>query len=271
MPKSLASLFPGMDPYLEDYFWADVHNSLAFIIKEQLVPQLIPNYMIRLEVQTVKDVDMRGSKGSMYPDVEIFEAPGGYFSEPVAEAIYETPTFISPPTLSLKTTVVPGVSIPSLEIWDRRSNRLVTAIEILSPVNKEGDGLSAYLEKKDVLLREFVHLIEIDLLRAGHRIIRHEAIPPCRYMVVLTNVSTWKTDVWALQLSDLLPVVPVPLGEPNEFARLDLRKALSDVYLRSGYRYQINYHENPPPPALTEKERKWMREILDKELEAASL
>lgn len=40
------SPFPGMDPYLESpLLWRDVHDSLANIFREQLVPSLAPKYV----------------------------------------------------------------------------------------------------------------------------------------------------------------------------------------------------------------------------------
>ena len=49
------------------------------------------------------------------------------------------------------------------------TDTLVTAIEILSPVNKRGDSLHLYRAKRKSLLRTDVHLIKLDLLRGGKR------------------------------------------------------------------------------------------------------
>ncbi|MDY7006965.1 MAG: DUF4058 family protein [Cyanobacteriota bacterium] len=46
----MPSPFHGIDPYLEDYLWPDVHNALANKIRQQLTPQLPPPYAARLEV-----------------------------------------------------------------------------------------------------------------------------------------------------------------------------------------------------------------------------
>jgi len=34
----MPSPFPGMDPYLEGYMWADVHQALAYQYRKQLTP-----------------------------------------------------------------------------------------------------------------------------------------------------------------------------------------------------------------------------------------
>lgn len=47
-------------------------------------------------------------------------------------------------------------------------SRVVTTIELLSPVNKQpGEGREQYLAKQQQTLASHTHLIEIDLLRAG--------------------------------------------------------------------------------------------------------
>lgn len=56
-----------------------------------------------------------------------------------------------------------------VEIRDAKRRTLVTAIELLSPFNKRGQGRLEYLQKRDALLASPVHLIEIDLLREGRR------------------------------------------------------------------------------------------------------
>ncbi len=49
------SPFPGMDPYLEGHLWPDVHQSLAYIIKKYLIPQVRPKYAVTLNVYTIED------------------------------------------------------------------------------------------------------------------------------------------------------------------------------------------------------------------------
>lgn len=58
----------------------------------------------------------------------------------------------------------------SIEIRDVARRQLVTAIEILSPTNKRGEGRLEYLAKRRRLLLSTAHLMEIDLLRQGQRV-----------------------------------------------------------------------------------------------------
>jgi uncharacterized protein YjiS (DUF1127 family) len=57
----------------------------------------------------------------------------------------------------------------TVEIHETDTMRLVTAIEILSPVNKRSsyEAYHDYQRKRRALLRSTTHLLEIDLLRGG--------------------------------------------------------------------------------------------------------
>ncbi len=61
------------------------------------------------------------------------------------------------------------IRLRSVRVYTTDTHTLMTSIEILSSVNKGGEGLEAYRLKRDRLLRSPVHLIEIDLLRGQQR------------------------------------------------------------------------------------------------------
>ena len=70
-------------------------------------------------------------------------------------------------------------SVPQLtvEIRNTENRQLVTAIEVLSPWNKRGDGYKEYLSKRRRLLHSTAHLMEIDLLREGERVPMRQPLP----------------------------------------------------------------------------------------------
>jgi hypothetical protein len=98
----MKSPFPGMDPWLEGYLWADLHHELASCIRKQLAPQVKPKYVVRIDTYTYQDVLPETEVGIIYPDVEILKKPPppsiDIVSEP--EAAYDT---ITPPTLTVPT------------------------------------------------------------------------------------------------------------------------------------------------------------------------
>ncbi len=222
-----------MDPYLEGYLWPDVHQELASAIKGLVVPEISPKYVARLSLYTVEDTSPEEDVGIMYPDVEVLQIE---------------------------------VRIPVVEIRDRQDNQLITAIEIISPVNRRNPGLEPYRKKRLRLHEAGVHLLEIDLLRRGERPFKHPYLPKTQYMALLTRAGSTKTQVWAFNLDDPLPVLPVPLKAPDPDVPLVLRKALEEVYTRSQYDLSINYREDPPPPPLPVKEQEWLRQLLDAKL-----
>ena len=132
----MASPFPGMDPYLEGDLWQEFHDRLANQISGQLMPQLAPYYVALLAKRYVVDRPALGifappAERIIYPDVHVVsEPPPVYAVGGVAAATVE----LSSPMLDQ----VPQISV---EIRDVAERRLVTIIEILSPVNKRGQGV----------------------------------------------------------------------------------------------------------------------------------
>jgi hypothetical protein len=45
----MPSPFLGMDPYLEEHEWSDFHHSFVAVIREILVPQVDPHYVVRID------------------------------------------------------------------------------------------------------------------------------------------------------------------------------------------------------------------------------
>ncbi len=250
-----------MDPYLEGHLFPDVHNSLAYLIKVQLAPRLGPAYTVHLNNYTVEDTHPSEDVGIMYPDVEVVHK-ADMLMEPAA-ATYQRLPVLTPETAILPDIKPIEVRIPIVEIRDRKGNKLITAIEIISPVNKRSPGLQPYREKRLRLHYGGVHLIEIDLLRRGERPLSHPFIPKCHYLVTLIRAGIGRTHFWAMSLKDQLPVIPVPLRQPDEDTVLDLGQAMRDLYEQGAFDKSINYNETPPPPSFTEEELAWMKNLLN--------
>lgn len=237
----MQSPFPGMDPFLEGYLWPDVHNRLANVIAELIAPLISPKYVARIELYTVEDTSPEEEVGIMYPDVEAAKV-----------------------TISIPIAKVIEVRIPFVEIRDWENNQLITAIKILSPVNKREPGLKPYREKRKSLHHAGVHLLEIDLLRRGIRPFVHPYLPKTHYLVTLLRGKVAKADIWGFDIKDKLPVVAVPLRLPDADVPLNLGQALITIYQRSLYHLSIDYQETPPPPVFTEEEQKWIETLSER-------
>lgn len=248
-----------MDPYLEGALWPDAHARLINVIAEILAPKIAPKYVARVETYTVEDTNPASEVGITYPDVAIIHQRQNIgVTEPVAT--YTESETVTEPDVYVLTSVT--VQIPTIEIRDTEKNRLITAIEILSPVNKREPGWDAYHKKKQKLHAAGVHLLEIDLLRRGRRVVLNYGLPPAHYLFSLWRAGAEKTAVWANLVQQPLPILPVPLKSPDPDVLLPLRQALELIYERGMYHLSIDYAKDPPPPEFSEEETKWLREAV---------
>lgn len=246
-----------MDPYLEGNLWPDVHYQLASVMVELLAPQIAPMYVARVATYTTEDRQPGSELQILYPDVAVldkreWEEPAAIYENSLAEI--SEPSFEIPATYTLKISYV--------EIRDRASNRLVTAIEILSPVNKRLPGLEIYAKKRRKLHATGVHLLEIDLLRKGKRIIALNNTPKPHYVFSLWRAGSENISVWTNQVQENLPVLPVPLAQDDPDARLLIKLALDKIYERSLYNLSIDYQQKPPAPRFSSRDLAWMQDLL---------
>ena len=258
----MLSPFPGMDPYLEGPDWSDFHNSLAYVIKKILAPQLTPYYTVRLEKYAVLDTDPLQNIGIIYPDVEVWQKPPESLLEP--STTYGSSPVLTPPTATLPFPGATEAWIPVIEIRDLEKNRLITSIEILSPVNKRNPGFEKYLKKQRNLHQKGVHLIEIDLLRLGRRTLSHPVAASAHYIISLLRGEHSQSDLWAVTIKDTLPTIPVPVKKTDADAVLDLQNAFNTVYEESFYGDAIDYEKDPPPPPFSPEQAEWIKARLHK-------
>lgn len=261
----MPSPFPGMDPYLEGSLWTNVHTQLSVEIARQLAPRLRPRYLPftekRFVVAAPEDEDgIAVSTVDVRPDVATAERGGVATAgtRPVAPG----PTAVVPPPLRLATVVAEPVPLVTVVIRDAENRQLVTAIEVLSPANKRGPTRGEYLTKRQRLLLSTAHLMEIDLLRTGHRVPMRQPLPPAPYFVLLSRAE-WRplTDVWPIPLQVSLPAVPVPLLPGDADVELDLQAALASVYDLFSYDLAVDY-TRPPDPPLPPDLAAWARDNL---------
>jgi Protein of unknown function (DUF4058) len=249
--------FPGMNPYLEGYLWADVHHALASKIRQILVPQLRPRYMARLGIYLVEDPSPEAEVGILYPDVEVLQV-----RQSEAAGMGRLAMVTTPATLTLPLLAPVELRIPVVEVRDTASNVLVTSIEILSPVNKQEPGLSSYRQKQQRLRQAQIHLVEIDLLRRGICPFDHPRLQEASYVVMLTRAQASAVEIWTMSLLERLPILPIPLRSPDSDVVLDLQQAMNEIYDEAGYDLSIDYTQMPPP-MVSDVDQQRMKEYLD--------
>ncbi|MGL4550278.1 MAG: DUF4058 family protein, partial [Gemmataceae bacterium] len=153
---------------------------------------------------------------------------------------------------------------------------LVTTIEILSPTNKRpGEhGRDLYVRKQRQILDSRVHLVEIDLLRAGtHSTAVPEGwmrakVPPCDYHVCIHHFDNLEDYfVYPVSLPGRLPVIAVPLLPGDAPVLVDLQAVLQRTYEMGTYRRRVRYTAPVPAPELSPERREWVKKLLtDKKL-----
>jgi hypothetical protein len=157
-----------------------------------------------------------------------------------------------------------------LRIIDAKSgNRLVTAIEFLSPTNKKTKaGRTAYRKKQRELTGAAVNLVEIDLLREGQYVlVAPQASVPLKYqrpyrVCVFRASRPDQAEVYSVSLRKPLPSIRIPLRETDADVSLDLQKLVDQSYQDGGYE-DIDYKSDPVPP-LSAADEKWADALLRK-------
>lgn len=252
------SPFPGMDPYLEHH-WRSVHHRLITYLGDQLQSVLPLSFRVEVEERVFVSGDPEGSR-SIAPDVFVTRRPS------------EKPTQASGILTTTEPVVIELNDEPMteayLEIIDTTSGeRVVTAIELLSPTNKlSGDGSDLYVRKQREYRIAKVNQVEIDLTRTGDRdlVFPMNCIPSDHKTTYLACVrrgnAPLKIEVYPMPLSQPLPVIAVPLGPDQKDAPLDLQSAFTACY-RNGRYGDIDY-TRPLRPTLTKPDATWWEERL---------
>lgn len=250
--------FPGMNPWLE-LNWREVHASLVVYARDQLQPKLPPGLRARVEEDVTLDEELNEHVGRIRPDVHVTEdwdggAGGKAMAMPDERA-------------------APGVIVLEepfaqrhIEIVDRKG-AVVTAIEFLSPSNKEaGEGFRRYHDKQLTYMAGRVNLIEVDLLRAGSfalAVTRENFTPKGRadYMVCVYRARTpARRHVFPISLREPLPILPVPLRPADREITLELQPLVDACAERGGY--GPSDYAAPLEPPLAAEDAAWAGALL---------
>jgi hypothetical protein len=260
----MKSPFPGMDPYIEAY-WSNVHVILLAAIQEALQPLLPRGLRARAEEQVMLE-STEGEPIARYrPDVAVVER-GRRDSQGAA-----TPATISVPAPYTVRFFEQSQVDRNVQIIDTTDgNRVVTAIEVLSPWNKApGRANGEYRRKLKGYAEAGVNLVEIDLLRnpRGRLSVDVVDLPPERRTPYLIAVRPGdepeRWDVYSVSLRSPIPPVYVPLRPSDAPVVLQLQPLIERVYAAGAYGEDIDYSK-PPDPPLSPDDEAWADELLRK-------
>jgi len=254
----MPSPFPGMDPYLEHPgSWPDLHHRMITAIAISLGPQLLPKYQVLIE----KHIYQTSGANSL-----LLGIPDAVVNKHQATSSTQTNVAVSsPPTEAIKVTlpITEEIRQGHLEIREIATSEVVTAIEILSPVNKRpGKGRTKYETKRQKILNSFTHLVEIDLLRNWQPMPTVNNSIKSHYRILVSRTEQRpQADLYAFNLPDSIPAFLLPLRSKDQEPLVNLQELFNEVYDQAGYGFFLDY-SRAPVPALSAKETNWLEELL---------
>lgn len=254
--------FPGMNPYLQSR-WPDAHTTLIAYIRDAISARLPGDLTVMAEECVSIDApDQEGDLGaSIRADVAVAESVGIRLPEetwPKPDA--QTLTLTQPEQVRTSRTH------RWLEIRDIE-DRVITVIELLSPSNKTPDAAYRFSKRQDSLLLSGINILEIDLIRGGHRTVPDDFVSQLRetesttFLVIAGRAHDAEgRALYYCPLQERLPVVAVPLRQSDDDVPLDLQPLIDRCY-QTGRYWQIS-QRLLTGPALTADEQVWADGLL---------
>lgn len=265
----MVSPFPGFNPYLEHpAIWPGFQHWLIIGLAGYLSPQLRPHYRVAVELRTYETIGEQPLLVGI-PDVTVNRTQNqkNYDKQPaLSESVATVQRHSQPQRVMVPVTET--VKQGYLEVREVSTGQVITAIEILSPVNKRvGKGRQQYEEKRNRILNTQTHLVEIDLLREGKPMMLLGEVPQSDYRLLVSR-SDYRpqADLYAFNLPDPVPTFSLPLKAQDESILVDLEKLLQDVYEQGSFDLAIDYSLPPVPPVSSGYDT-WM----EQQLKAANL
>jgi hypothetical protein len=264
----MKSPFPGLDPYIEVCgLWEGFHNRLIHKIDEALAQILPQGYIIDTAVRSyIVLMESEGKKEHLAkPDVAVIEAADRRKPRKKKGGVAVAELEEAAEAVQMRAFVAEKFEEIFVEIYAQRDERiLVTSIEVLSPSNKRRntEGWQEYERKRQAMLLGRANFIEIDLLRGGDKMPMLDPWPDSPYTLLLCRQRNAPyCRVWPAHFRRRLPVIPVPLLDPEPDLSLDMQPLLDGIYALGRYDKRIDY-ARPLTPALSDADAAWAREQL---------
>ncbi|MGH7135299.1 MAG: DUF4058 family protein [Pirellulales bacterium] len=253
----MPSPFPGMDPYLEQSgAWGDFHSTFINYLRNAINDRLPGSYDARIQERITLIESFDNPRQSFEPDVIVGReraAGSGAGREGAGPALLE------PVTVPL---IIPEKTRESyIEIYDYSDQALITVIEVLSPTNKLSKGRDEYLFKRDAILTQEVHLVELDFLAGGQRLPTAEPLPQDDYYAfVARHERRPLCEVYHWSVRQPLPAIPIPLKSPDPDVIVELQPVFAETFARGRYERRLNYAA-PPRARLSWSDRQWAAQL----------
>jgi hypothetical protein len=247
-----------MDPYLEQPgLWPDVHNSLIIAIRDAIVPLVTPNYYVGVESRAYV-IRPEGDEFLGRPDLSVVAPTAGPPGVATASAVETKDVTV----LDVDLPIGDEISHYYLEVRAVQSHELITAIEVLSPVNKvDSRGRFEYEQKRYETVMSRTNFIEIDLLRAGAPMPLERPVISDYRILVSRGWTRRKAKLYAFGLRAPIPDFPLPLTPEEGEPLVPLNQILHDLYQRARFDLRIDYGQ-PAAPPLSETDQEWADQLV---------
>jgi hypothetical protein len=152
-----------------------------------------------------------------------------------------------------------------IEVRQRTDGRLVTLIDVASPINKGlSQGRAAYHETRRHARAQNASVVEIDLVLQGQPLLDYsrEGLPEWDFAVTVTRCTQpERYEIYTSTLLKRLPRFKVPLAADDRDTVLDLQATFSRAFDQGGFGNKIDYGRDPKT-TLNEVQREWVGEWL---------
>jgi predicted Zn-dependent protease with MMP-like domain len=252
--------FPGMNPFFEQR-WQDAHTMLIAYMRDALQERLPDDLVAGAEEQVVA-IGADGPPQPIRPDVSVTNP-----WEAATEGGVAVAARVRAPTSTLPTRIFVDDEVERwIEIHDE-AGRLVTVIELLSPANKIGEpARERYRNRRAILMRGGVNVVEIDLVRQGASAFPDEMRALARAkgapygVCVFLAAALQEREAYIIGLRQPLPVISVPLRPTDADVALELQPLIDQCHERGRY-HLLRYGAVLDPP-LTPDDAAWVDQIL---------
>jgi hypothetical protein len=185
--------------------------------------------------------------------------------EPASGPPVVAPQPASTSTLGLEVDVPmqDEVSENFLKIHEVKTGKLITILELRSPVNKlHKQGREEYERKRGYVFRSWTNLVEIDLLRAGEPMPVVGALVQSDYRILVSRgTQRPRATLIACTLRQPIPAFMLPLLPGDAEPEVALNHILHALYQRARFDLRLDYSQLPVPP-LAEADASWARALI---------
>lgn len=138
--------------------------------------------------------------------------------------------------------------------------KVSTVIELLSFFNKSKPEQTNYFKHREELLKQSVHLVELDLLKGGKRLSLGRPFPKGDHFALVSRADRRPNcEVYPWLVREPLSKIRIPLSGPDPDLIIDLQSLVDLTYDRGQFRRLIDYND-PIEAPFSEADKTWARQ-----------